>query len=220
MPHTSRSPKLFRSAFTLLEVMLVMAILVVLGSIAVPLLDGVMERQKLRGSAEELRLAWEGARLKAMRTGQAQVFQCAVDSGSYTIQPLILHDDVNNVGMGATLMSGGVAVQTANTNFGVTVSAADPQQFTPTKLDEAISFVSCRVASDSRAFSMAQTGGSAGVSMTNIGQTVIFYPDGSTSTAEALIRNKSGDISGVQIRGLTGHSRVLGITSNSEASRK
>jgi prepilin-type N-terminal cleavage/methylation domain-containing protein len=209
-----------RKAFTLMELMLVMAILVILASIAVPILGNVLDRQKLRGAAEELRLAWDNARLKAMRTGQTQIFQCQIESGAYSIQPLILHDDVNNVGDGATLLSGGVAVETSSTAWGVTTSAVDPQELDQLKLDETVTFASCRVASDPRAFSLAQSGGSTGIDLTNVSQAVLFYSDGTTSTAEALIRNQRGDTTGVQLRGLTGHSKVLAVSFGEEANKK
>jgi len=209
-----------RSAFTLLELMLVMAILVILSSIAVPILGTALDRQKLRGAAEQLRLAWDNARLKAMRTGQAQVFQCQVDSGSYTLQPIILHDDFNNVGDGATLLSGGVAVQTTSTAFGPSTQAADANQFSPSQLDESIAFQSCLVASDPRAFSLAQTSNATAINLTNVAHSVMFYPDGTTSTAEVLIRNQHGDQSGVQLRGLTGHSKVLGVAFGRGAEQK
>jgi len=209
-----------RRAFTLFELMLVMAILVILASIAVPILGNVLDRQKLRGAAEELRLAWDTARLKALRTGQIQVFHCQIETGSYSIQPLVLHDDVNNVGEGATLMSGGVAVETATTNSGMTTTAADGQEFATRSLDESVLFVSCQVANDPRAFSLAQSGQSASVSLTNVAQSVLFYPDGSTSTAETVIKNQHGDSTGVQIRGLTGHSRVLSVSFGNEVDKQ
>lgn len=209
-----------RGGFTLLELTLVVAILVLLASIALPILGSVLDRQKLRGAAEELRLAWDNARLKAMRTGQTQVFRCELDSGAYTVFPLVLHDDENNVGEGATFFSGGMAVQTSASQFGMTTTATDSRQFGEKNLDESISFVSCQVAGDPRAFSLAQTGASADVSITNVTQMVFFYPDGTTSTAEAIVRNKNGEQTGVQMRGLTGHSRVLGITFSNSGSQK
>ena len=202
-----------RAGFTLLELMLVMAILVIIAAIGTPVLDRVLERQKLRGSGEGLRLAWENARLTAMRTGQVQVFTCEIGGRAYSIDPLILHDDINNVGEGATLLSGGVAVQMSTSNLGVNLSAAGDNRSRSGELDEAVVFASCRVASDTRAFSLS----SPALASNPGGPSVIFYPDGTTSTAEVLIQTKGGEVTGIQIRGLTGHSRLLGITKSSDA---
>lgn len=204
-----------RRAFTLLELLLVLAILVTIGAIAAPMLDRAFERQKLRGAAEQVRMAWEDAKLKALKTGQAQVFQCQLDTGTYTIQPLILHDDVNNVGSGATLITGGVAVQTSNTTFGLATDAADKSQFGSMQLDESVTFMTCQVATDSRTYSLAMSG-SGGLTAASVGKIVVFYPDGTTSTAETLLRNQRGEVTGVQIRGLTGHSKILGLGSVEE----
>lgn len=214
---SSGLPERHRIGFTLLELMLVMAILVIIGALGMPVLDRVLERQKLRAAAEELRLSWENARLAAMRTGQIQVFTCDIGGRGYSVEPMLLHDDINNVGDGATLLSGGVAVQTSTSNLGTTVSAPSESQSRSGELDEAVVFVSCRVASDTRMFSMSSPG-VASIPVSNTGgQSVVFYPDGTTSTAEVLIQTKRGEVTGIQIRGLTGHSRLLGVTGSSEA---
>lgn len=195
--------------FTLMELMLVLTIIVVIGSIAVPSMERVMERQKIRGAADELRLAWDTARIKAMRSGQAQVFQCEIGSNSFSIQPLILHDDMNNIGEGATMISGGVETETTSTAFGMATTAADTSKEDEKELDESIEFVSCLVATDLRSLSVAQSGENATVNLQSVNQSVIFYPDGSTSTAEVKIKNERGEMTGVQIRGITGHTKLI-----------
>ena len=96
-----------KRAFTLLEVMLVLAIMAMIGAIAVPRMDAIYERYKLRGMANELRLIWDTARLEAMRTGQAQVFQCLPESGSYSVAPLVLQSDTASAGAGARVAGTG-----------------------------------------------------------------------------------------------------------------
>ncbi len=202
-----------RSGFTLLELMLVLSIIALIGAIAVPRLEEVFERQQLRGSANELRLVWDTARLNAMRTGQAQMFECQPGTRNYTVKPLLLQSDVTSAGAGATvLLSGGNVAET--TKNGVLTEAA-PVATDAEQLEEHISFVSCMVLADMRSYNAArdaQTTGLGEVDTQSVSQVVLFYPDGSTSTAEARIQNERGDVRAVQIRGLTGHSRVLDIT--------
>ncbi len=59
-----------------------------------------------------------------------------------------------------------------------------------------------------RAMSIAASqGGLVGIQSMN--QTVLFYPDGSTSTAEVVIQIPSGIQRAIRMRGLTGSTQVL-----------
>ena len=84
-------------------------------------------------------------------------------------------------------------------------------------LEEKITFVSCVVATDSRAYNLAQQSMAGQVSTANVGQVIIFYPDGSTSNAEVRLQNSRGEVRAVRLRGLTGHVKVLTITNVSSA---
>jgi prepilin-type N-terminal cleavage/methylation domain-containing protein len=202
-----------KSGFTLLELMLVLAIIALIGAILVPTIDDVLERQKLRSSATKLRVRWDEARLEAMRTGQAQVFTCTLESQSFSVKPLLLASDEVNTADGATVMSGGGLVERADAGM---MTAPDASESAAEELDDEISFHACIVAGDARAMATAQQAqqNMAGVndlSVTTVAQRVIFYPDGSTSTAEVQVKNKRGDIRAIQMRGITGHTRVVEV---------
>ena len=82
----SGSPRTDRRAVTLIEVLLVLALLVVLASMTWPALDRPMANQRLRKAADRVRTAWTRARIDAMSTGQTILFQCTLESDQYTIQ--------------------------------------------------------------------------------------------------------------------------------------
>jgi prepilin-type N-terminal cleavage/methylation domain-containing protein len=200
-----------RGAFTLIELMLVLAVIVLIGAIAAPSLGNLFERQKLNAAIETMRLQWEEARLKAMKTGQAQVFTCELSASGYSIKPLVLQSDSMNVGEGATLATTGGLIETENYGRGTVAVAADTST-TDESLGDGITFQSCRVVSDMRSYVAAQssqTSGIGGVNTQTVAQSVIFYPDGSTSTAEIQLRNARGDVRAIQLRGLTGQSRII-----------
>lgn len=207
-----------RAAFTLLEIMLVLSIIAIIGAIAVPRLTHVYERQKLRGMANEMRLVWDSARLKAMQTGQSQVFQCLPASGTYSVTPLVLHADSTNAGVGATVMlSGGNLAETQTSGY---LTAAQPKLASAKELEHGVVFVSCQVVGSQRAYAVsqdAQASGTTDVNAQTLNQSVIFYPDGSTSTAELRIQNERGDVRAIQLRGLTGHSRVVEVSNVAES---
>lgn len=209
-----------RRAFTLLELMLVLAIIAAIGAIAVPAFTGVFDRQRLQASAEKIRLELDRARLLAMRTGQAQMFECTPGLGQYSVHPLTQQADQTNSGEGAKVMTqfGTVAEQTEN---GMLMSTAQSSLAGDVKdLEDKVTFVSCLVATDSRAYNVAQQSmnTTGQVSMTNVGKVIIFYPDGSTSNAEVRLQNDRGEVRAVRLRGLTGHSKILTITNVASAS--
>ncbi len=206
-----------RHAFTLLELMLVLAIIAAIGAIAFPAFRGVFDRQRLQASAEKIRLELDRARLLAMRTGQAQMFECAPGQGKFSVHPLTQQSDMVNSGEGAKVL----------TQFGTVAETAENGALMATEqvalsgdvkeLEEEITFVSCVVATDSRAFNLAQQTMTGQVSTANVGQVIIFYPDGSTSNAEVRLQNARGEMRAVRLRGLTGHVKVLTITNVSSA---
>lgn len=77
-----------RDGFTLVELLLVLALVVVLAGIAAPSLSGSLARGRLDSAAEEVRTAWVDARLEAMRSGEPVAFQCELGTGRYTLSSL------------------------------------------------------------------------------------------------------------------------------------
>jgi prepilin-type N-terminal cleavage/methylation domain-containing protein len=195
-----------RTAFTLIEMILVLAILVAIGAIVAPSFNEAFIRQRLQSSADRLRSEWERARLTAMKTGQTQVFSCVLETGGYSVEPYMSDADLLNASAGATLTTTGGAVVGATTAGNLAAPA--PTASEPKQLEEGITFISCAVSSDMRAMTVAQAeGGMAAASALN--QSVMFYPDGSTSTAEVILQDVKGKQRAVRMRGLTGSTQVL-----------
>jgi Tfp pilus assembly protein FimT len=204
---TRRAERKSRTAFSLMEVLLVLAILVAIGAVVAPSLGDAFLRQRLLISVDRLRSDWDRARLTAMKTGQTQAFTCVLGQRDYSIQPYMMDADLMNASAGALVTTSGGTVAEA-TSVG-TLEAPEPTAAADGKqLDEDITFVSCAVSADMRSVSIAQVGGGlAATSMAN--QMVLFYPDGSTSTAEVIIQNPKGTQRAVRMRGLTGSTQVL-----------
>ncbi|MDR0337865.1 MAG: prepilin-type N-terminal cleavage/methylation domain-containing protein [Planctomycetaceae bacterium] len=66
----------FCHAFTLIEILLALMIMLILAGAGIPFLQGSLENQRLRSSAETLRGEWHHARIKAMEEGQILCFRC------------------------------------------------------------------------------------------------------------------------------------------------
>ena len=76
-----------RRGYTLFEILLVMAILVAVGAVAVPIFRQSFEVERLRKGGDTLRTAWAKARVQAMTTGQTQVFQFEYASNQFVVGP-------------------------------------------------------------------------------------------------------------------------------------
>ncbi|MCC6508187.1 MAG: hypothetical protein IT423_03715 [Pirellulaceae bacterium] len=199
-------PTRSRAAFTLLELILVLSILVAIGAIVAPSVGEAFKRQKLQASVDRLRSQWDRARLTAMKTGQIQVFNCTLGESTFSVTPFMTGDDVLSAGAGATVMTSvGTVAETTSSGMLAAPTVTNDQT---SSLEEEIIFVSCAVNGDMRAMTVAQTqGGMVGVAAMN--QAVMFYPDGSTSTAEVIIQNPAGLQRAVRMRGLTGSTQTL-----------
>ncbi len=168
-----------RSGYTVLELMLVMALIVVLGAFAYPELQGPLARQRLKSAAETIRGAWNNARSDAMMTGEIHLFRYEPDTGNYQVQRWINADTSSSSGPSAG-----------------STTASDEQLLLP----EDVTFVGgdqvdFRADYEAQAMSGADTG---------TAPSVMFYPDGSTSTVELEIANQYGTRVRISMRGMTG----------------
>ncbi len=76
-----------RGGFTLVELLLALAVLTLLGALAVQAINGTLFAARLQQSAEQLRTSLTDARLKAIEAGQPMFFRCQLGSGNYRVEP-------------------------------------------------------------------------------------------------------------------------------------
>jgi prepilin-type N-terminal cleavage/methylation domain-containing protein len=76
-----------RSAFTLLELILVLALLVILGAMVYPSLDEMYGNNRLTAGADMVRAAWASARSHALDEGQAYRFAILPGQGNFRVAP-------------------------------------------------------------------------------------------------------------------------------------
>lgn len=76
-----------RDGYTLLEVLLVMAILVILVAVSIPSLDAMYGDTRVRGAADDVRGAWAEARARAIDTGVGHRFAVIPGSERYRVAP-------------------------------------------------------------------------------------------------------------------------------------
>ncbi len=81
----SRPARGCRSAFTLIELVLVLAIVVIMVGLSWPILEKPMAYERLRHAADQVMAEWTFARVEAMRTGDHQIFRYEPGTGAYQL---------------------------------------------------------------------------------------------------------------------------------------
>jgi len=76
-----------RSGSTLIEIILVMAILVIISAMSVPSLQSMYGSYKLNGGVDSVRSAWADARARAIEEGRPYRFSVEQDGSSYRVAP-------------------------------------------------------------------------------------------------------------------------------------
>ncbi len=200
-----------RCAFTLLEMMLVMAVLIVLVSIAMPALRGPLKRHRLESAARQVRAAWADARVKAMKTGRVQAFYHQVGGTKYGVRSWISADDDLNASLAAYEED-----ETEN----LTEQFGDTNR---TDLPDGVRFVASETEFNLRdeATTLLSTaddnpGERGGVEEFEDEQSqaalmvrpILFYPDGTSSDAFVILSGEQELRLVVRLRGLTGSSRT------------
>ena len=186
-----------RQALTLLELLLVVALLTALAGVSWPLLQKPLESVRLRRAADGVRAEWSAARVAAMVSGQIHAFRFAQESDGYAVAPW--EDPV-----GANLAASG-AVATID---------SDGARRETAQLPEGIVFVASGSVPDGSfepaAATTSSTDSLSGDSDADFSgeSTVLFYPDGTTSDATLTLRNAQAATVAILLRGLTGASRV------------
>jgi type II secretory pathway pseudopilin PulG len=178
-----------RRALTLVEVLLVLTLLVVVGAVTAPLLEGSFSRAGLNSAADVLRGAWAKARLAAMQTGQPYVFRFEPNGSRFQIVAL------NELGLPE------INVLEPETN--VEHKAVDMLRLPQTRLPDGISFTAGDVSSSNQL--LASVPGAAEGPWSD---PILFHPDGTTSDASLLLSNSQNTTIRVTLRGLTGVSNT------------
>ena len=206
-----------RTAFTLLEILLVMVVIVIVSTIAIVNLRHAFANTRLKKGAESVRAEFARARIKAIKSGQTQVFRHLVGDNGYITSPHSSTEDllesdarfIDAASLGLDIEEGNAAEQ----NVGGFGAANDTEQ-----LPEGVYFMGSDVSMDARAESQLSNypdlAGSDAAG--GWGVPVFFFPDGSTTTARMVLANKKGFAVSVELRGLTGIARIGTMRAASE----
>ena len=180
-----------RRAFTLIELILVLGILVMIMSLAVPMVTRTLGRQSLKQGADRVRIAMGRARVEAIRTGEIHALFFQPQGNWLSVGKF------DQIGAQADLASDALQRIARTTHTG----------YEEDLLPKGIRFVSADLVVDSRA---DQALGGANVNDESI-QPVLFYPDGTAQDALIYLQDDKQNILAVELRGMTGTARTARI---------
>lgn len=181
-----------RFAFTLLELIIVMVILIAVAALAIPSVQRSFSAQKLLKAADLVRGELGRARVRAMRTGKIHAFFYQEQSGFFKMGPF--DNEVAN------------ALSTSMHSYQQKQTGA--ARFDGDSLPKGIVFIGGQAVSDSRS-EMARSENSSGNTPL---RPILFYPDGSSQTARIYLRSNDRDVAEVRLRGMTGTSTSAMVT--------
>jgi prepilin-type N-terminal cleavage/methylation domain-containing protein len=194
-----------RRAFTLVELLLALSLMVVLTALCWPVLDRPFASRRLKSAADRIRAEWIHTRVQAMTSGQTIAFRYTPGGGRFALEWCEGMDVLADpLGGGETAldaaMPGGLA---AGTMAGAGAPGLDPSD---QKLPEGVMFRTSETVADSRSLSLQTDSGPAldQVNPVDWSEPILFFPDGTTSTSRLMLGNDRGQCIVLDLRGLTG----------------
>ena len=203
-PHPQKvSLVLGRKAFTLLELLLVLAVLAAIASAALPNWGLLLDDRRLVRAGDQLRNEMARLRVEAMREGRVMMLEGMVDGSTLRFKPFYSVSDstetTDQTGSQAGLLTG------ATQAVAVTVDA-EPAEEELIELPEGIVVTGVGVVSAARSAEIEQ------LTLSDQGEgwsrPILFYPDGSCSTALVSLAHPTVGRIMVKIRGITGEATV------------
>ena len=203
---------------TLLELLLVMSLLVMLGAIVAPSFHATFEMQRVRQGGEVVRVAFNKARIAAMKSGQIQMFRYTAETGTYQVMPYFSQQDWLEADAAHAV---GGSTSGANQQLTNATQATDIQQSQPRELPEGVVFGQSDVETDLRSYEIQQQMQGQGTTGALEAPPVLFYPDGTTSDARIILTNESQRLYVlVTLRSLTGIATVSKLLNADELQKQ
>lgn len=185
-----RSVAVSRSGLTLIELMLVVAIMVVVAALVVPNVQRTFSRQALQKGADSVRVAMGQARVRAIKNGEEYAVFYMRGGAWFNVAPFVKYQEQ------ATVAGRRNRVAEANRQT----------EFEDDLLPKGVRFASGEVGLDARSAEVLSSAGSGSEI-----QSVLFYPDGTSQDAKLLLQNDKGNFVEIQLRGLTGIAKTVRV---------
>ena len=170
----------------MVELVLVMVIIVVIASLAVPAIQNTVNNQAINKAADRVRVAMGQARVRAIRSGEVHALYYTNGGQWFEVAPLENYAQY--------------ADQFNNTNESTTLDRDFSENFLPRD----VRFAAGETGMDNRS-ETAKLTADGGEGM----EAILFYPDGTSQDARLVLQNARGALVSVELRGLTGIAKTV-----------
>jgi type II secretion system protein H len=193
-----------RSGFTLMEIMLVLAIVAIIAAVAWPGVQRLYAGRRLTAAADRVRSAWCQARVEAMRSGRTYAFRYEPGGDRFRTE--------RDTDADGAAYSAATTDQAARGNTSATSAGDASQTCEEQTLPEGVKF-SADVACGRAASSAGAATRTAGNSANGWSAPILFYPDGTTADVQLVLMDQRSAAVRVLLRGMTGTVTVADIDS-------
>ena len=176
------------AGMTLMELLLVVAIMVVVTAVAAPTVQQTLANQSLKKSADRVRVAMGQARVKAIKNGEEYAVFFSPGGSFFNVAPFRTFEQ-----------QGALADQRERE-----LSEGRATSYEDDLLPRGVVFVAAESAMDARGADVLATSGSKGSL-----EPIFFYPDGTSQDAIITLQNQKQATIEVHLRGLTGIAKTV-----------
>ena len=169
----------------MLELILVLAIVIVVAALAVPAVEGTINRQAIVSATDRVRVAMGQARVKAIRTGDVHALFYQRGGQWFDVAPLSQHAQL------PIPQSNNVSLSTRN------------RELNENWLPRQVRFAAGQAKLDYRSQTAKEASDGAPV------DAILFYPDGTSQDARILLQDDRSSLMAVELRGLTGMAKTI-----------
>ena len=172
-----------RLGFSLIELMLVMAILVLVAALSAPSIQQTFAKQALEKGADRVRVAMGQARVRSIKNGDIYAVFFLEGGAWFNVAPF-----------SQVQQQAGLASSRQNL-----ASTRKQSNFEDDLLPQGVKFAAGITPIDARAAETLSTNDNSGSI-----RPILFYPDGTSQDAKLVLQNEKGNFVELQLRGLTG----------------
>jgi len=224
MPRELSKSRRWPRGMTLVELLLVLALLAIAGSLTVPSIFSGFSSTRLRRAGDQILARWADARATAIESGSIQQFRFGVETGAYRIEPWspLPAEDASRPTSGRSAerraaddRSSAPVQGMALPSDAATLNDADVVQ---SQLNDGITFLEGQAATEDpltrqvQKTSLAAGGG-------DWSTPILFFPDGTSSQATVVLTNDRENYVRLTLRALTGVGRSSNVLTRDDLQR-